>query len=196
MDEEWLLITGATASTYTVHNFGGYAVYEITGPGCTDTSVMVSETINPGPNPQIMQNGNVLTTTVIYLTYQWNKNGVPISGATSSTYLVTSDGAYSVTITSSSGCTATTAETHITGLGVTTASGKNGVSIYPNPASSYVYIRSANKVNIAIRDLAGRLIKQQSDTKEIFLGDMAAGAYMITLTDASGNVLLNEKLIK
>jgi gliding motility-associated-like protein len=46
-------------------------------------------------------------------TYQWRLNGTAITGATSSTFVANASGAYSVTITTNSGCSATSATTTV-----------------------------------------------------------------------------------
>jgi PKD repeat protein len=56
--------------------------------------------------PTINQTGNILTSSIA-TAYQWKLNGSPISGATSQTTTAAVSGSYSVTVTNSAGCSAT-----------------------------------------------------------------------------------------
>ncbi|MCX7831011.1 MAG: hypothetical protein N2445_08150, partial [Acidobacteria bacterium] len=64
------------------------------------------------PNPQISgpstgcTNPGVVLSTQQYSSYQWYRDGSPISGATSQNYTATSSGSYTVFVTDSYGCSA------------------------------------------------------------------------------------------
>lgn len=68
--------------------------------------------------PVIFPNGFLLTCLQPYTTYQWNLNNVPISGAVSQTWTAVANGAYTVTVTDSVGCSATSASYIIAGAGL------------------------------------------------------------------------------
>ncbi len=57
---------------------------------------------NPCPSPSVS-----LSVPGNYSSYQWNLDGVPIDGATSSTYEATVSGSYTVSVTDSEGCSGT-----------------------------------------------------------------------------------------
>ena len=110
-------ISGATSSTYAATTTGSYSVVISKGIGCTDTSMPINVTVNNLPNNTITSNGStnicqgsfieLIANTGSGLTYQWKKNGVNISGATSSMYSATTTGSYTVLITNSNGCFST-----------------------------------------------------------------------------------------
>lgn len=116
-------VAGATAATYAASSAGTYSVTVTSTNGCSTTSNVVTvnqgtaavATITPGTN-QTFCPGNSLTLTAdtgTGLTYQWRRNGVNITGATSQSYTATDTGSYVVVVTNSSGCTATSAATGI-----------------------------------------------------------------------------------
>ena len=94
--------------------------YTVTGTasnGCTGTDQMTI-TVNPTPtvsiinnNPVVICQGQVYTLNSQVtngMTYQWKRNGINISGATGPNYSTTNNsGAYTLTVTSSNGCIAT-----------------------------------------------------------------------------------------
>jgi hypothetical protein len=126
-------ISGATNSTYTIPSLvtgdaGSYDVV-ISNPYGTVTSQAATIAVNIMTAPALTQDiqgrtmypGGTLKLTVVAtggaLNYQWEKDGSPLSGATSATYLVssadvTNGGAYKVVITNRVG-TATSATANI-----------------------------------------------------------------------------------
>lgn len=67
-------------------------------------------TINTSlPVPVITLAGNVLSTVAVAPSYQWYRNGTLIGGATSSSYVLTLDGNYTLNVINSNGCVTTSA---------------------------------------------------------------------------------------
>ncbi|RYD86415.1 MAG: hypothetical protein EOP50_22430, partial [Sphingobacteriales bacterium] len=133
---QWLLngapIPNASDSLLTVTQSGIYSVITVRNALCTDTSDGDIIIVHPLPVPLILSNGTALTTAQ-YDTYQWNHNGSAITGATSQSYtVILATGSYTVTVTDSNGCTATSAPYVISSIGEMKT---NEVSIYPNPAA-------------------------------------------------------------
>ena len=102
-------ISGATSTTYSASIAGSYTV---TTTGCgastyTSNSITVSTiTASASISPSGTASGcnNVLLTaggTAGY-GYQWNNNGVPVAGATNSTYSASSSGNYTLTLLAAS----------------------------------------------------------------------------------------------
>jgi PKD repeat protein len=150
-------------------------------------------TVNTGPaSPSITPTGNV---TVCYgssvafsagtgsgLTYQWKKNGVNITGATSSTYSAATSGGYSVQVMLASGCSKTSAETNvtvsnvlatITALGPTSFCPGGSVSLKANSGSGLTYQWKKD----------GLLISGATNISYIA---SAAGTYKVIVTNSSG----------
>lgn len=186
-------ITGATGAAYTVTSSGSYRVYEVTAAGCSDTSATITDTVYASPMPIIQVNGFILSTNTLYNTYQWNLNGQPIAGATNNTYLATQDGHYSLTVTNDHGCAGTSADSVITGLGVSSIAKKH-IRIYPNPASSIVKIDAPEPVNVTLHAIDGKLIFKQDNASSIDVSSLANGTYMLLISDRDGAVIGYDKI--
>lgn len=130
-------------------------------------------TVNPAPSSTITYTGATTfcqgaTLTLSApagtgLTYQWRRNGNPITGATSQTYAADTTGAYTVTVTNTSPCSATTATpvnivvnpappTTITPSGTTTfCVGGSVVLSAPTPpaGTTYTYVWKDNNIAVA-----------------------------------------------
>lgn len=112
----YLWSNGATTSSITVSSPGSYTC-AVTKNGTTQTTSAVTVTVNASPTVSISQ--GALTNNVITITaaatagsgtvsdYQWKLNNSTINGAVGSTFDATSSGDYSVVVTNSNGCTAT-----------------------------------------------------------------------------------------
>lgn len=118
--------TSTTASQSATFNTPGTYVVELTVTnilGSVTSNVTI--TVNPNPaTPVITQSGSVLSTT-LYTSYQWQLGGSNISGATSQTHDAdTIEGNYTVIVTNSDGCSATSAPFSFTaGIAAFTSSG-------------------------------------------------------------------------
>jgi gliding motility-associated-like protein len=107
-----IAISGETNSSYTANTSGSYTA-EITLNGCVSTSLATVVVVNSFPVATIAPSGPttfcqgasvVLTANSgVGLSYQWELNGTPISGATNVSQTVSVSGDYSVTVTQN-GC--------------------------------------------------------------------------------------------
>ncbi len=115
-------IGGATAASYNATTAGSYSVIVASG-GCLDTSAPITITVSPVPAVSAAATGSTtvcsgstvtLSTTASGVALQWRVGGVPIPGATGATYAAAATGSYTVTATSSAGCSATSAPIAVT----------------------------------------------------------------------------------
>jgi hypothetical protein len=80
-------------------------------------------------------------------------------------------------------------------LGTSEVSGKNQVSVYPNPATDYLMIKSEGKINsIETFDMMGRKVDTVLDGNRVNVKNLIPGAYIITV-DTKGNKF-SKKFIK
>jgi hypothetical protein len=92
--------------------------------GCSATSTATTVTISSLPTATITSGGSTSIcqgSTVVLnantgtgLTYQWKNNGTNISGATTASYSATTAGSYTVVVTNSNICSATSTVTTVT----------------------------------------------------------------------------------
>ncbi len=145
-----------TTTTYTVTG---------TSNGCSSTQV-TTVAVAPAATATITQLENLLTSTP-GASYQWYLNGILIPGATSQSYLATQNGNYTVVVTNSSGCTATSPPFPIISfLGIDKlGNGGHTVIIYPNPFSTSATLQingtiGNGQVTMIIYDMLGKEIKK------------------------------------
>lgn len=98
---------------------------------------------------------------------QWYMNGVPISGETGQTYVVTANGDYWVVYTDINGCASINSDTvTVTGIGVSEMENKYGFSIYPNPNdgifSLNLSLTQSADIKIEMMDVIGKTIITES----------------------------------
>jgi Zn-dependent metalloprotease len=167
--------------------------WEVQTPGCASSRIPVTGTINPDvAKPTITETTKVLSTqTGAGYTYQWYKDGQPISGATNSTYTPIIDGSYTVKITNANTCSATSDSYPFKSIGIATNVLDANVHIYPNPASEAIYVEAPltgnNVITINVYSVIGKLVYQETYTNtglahQINLGSIEAnGIYFIKL---------------
>lgn len=70
------------------------------------------------------------------------------------------------------------------------------VSVYPNPASSVIYVEGvANGSDISIYDINGRKVIQCSYTNELSIGDLPNGLYLMNITTDEGNIISKKIMV-
>ena len=118
-------------------------------------------TISAGGNTTFCSGGSVLLTANggSGLTYQWKKNGVNITNATSATYTANTNGAYTVVVTNSNGCSTVSTATNVTvnplptavisATGNTTVCPGDSVVLNASTGSGYTYVWKKYNTNIS-----------------------------------------------
>ena len=165
-----------TTTTYTVTG---------TTTGGTGTA-SITVTVDTAAKPVITPSGSMLFSTA-GASYQWNLNGNPISGATGQFYSPLTPGNYSVTVTYSNGCSATSAITIVTGINE--LSNSLYISVYPNPATDNLTIESPQSALIEITNIQGQLIKAFTTTgnkTNIDVSAFPSGMYVVEVKTKKG----------
>ena len=202
----WMLNTtvlSSTANPIYVKASGPYTAKVTDNNGCKATTAPTNVFVNPLPVAVITQDipNNELSTTT-FVAYQWYKNGVAISGATSQKLKVYSNGNYTVEVTDANGCKGMSAASTVTWGGIAKAATTTIVNVYPNPSHDLFNIElpvGSDMKQIYLTDIAGRqvVISTYQVNKNIYtidLSDKAAGIYIIHLT--KGDEVLQTRLIK
>jgi len=164
--------TGATTQTITTGTAGTYSVTVSDAGSCTgSTSVIV--TTNPTPpvsisgNPICVGGTATLTATAGYLQYTWS------TGSFAQSISANTAGAYSVTITDSSGCTASASYT----LNINTGT-------VPTISGALSFCAGSSTTLDAGAGYLNYIWSTGSNTQTTTA--VAAGTYFVTTTDANG----------
>lgn len=178
---------------------GDYRVRINTPLGCPTTSAFVRIKVYPLPTPTIIYGGPGKLSTQKYFTYQWYKNNIKIdSFAKARDYytLFTGDGAYSVEVTDSNGCTAKS-DVYLYASGISTQSAQAAnIRIYPNPTQDYLNIESPITLQLSLSDISGRVVLKAQNTNQLNLEKLQAGMYLLSITDIDGKLIKVEKVTK
>jgi hypothetical protein len=187
-------MTNSTANYYIATTSGNYSVTVRNNFGCTETSPSILVVVNPLPQPVITRSA-LLLSTGSYDTYQWYLNSLAINGATGQSHLVAQNGGYTVRVTDANGCTNYAPVFFFNSVGVPQVLRPDMVSIFPNPATDIVNVTAPIKVNVLLRDAAGRSIRLIENAGRIELGALAEGMYQLVITDQQGHYIKTEKLV-
>lgn len=154
------------------------------------------------PTPFIAYNSGSFTSSAAS-NNQWNLGGVPIVGATGQFYVPTVNGSYTVTVTNSNGCSATSAAIVLTTVGIDSPVSDGQLSLWPNPCSQQLHISSDHflqgSVELFIYDAQGRVVLHKSvaghstDVLQIRTDRFGPGIYSLSLV--SHEVLQNMRFI-
>lgn len=169
---------------------GTYKVYcRVTGfDDCIKSTDTITINVREGlPVPTITRVGDELRCSVDGKSYEWYREGVKISGATSQTVAISGEGNYRVRISDETGCDRWS-ENFL--IGTTSVFGdETGViiTLYPNPTQGQVTIAGALGAEITVSDILGRVITriQSASDVQIVTIDGANGTYAVTLRDSN-----------
>lgn len=191
------IIPGESNDHLTVDKAGDYNVEVNTPLGCPTTSTSIHITVYPLPTPTVFYNGPRLLKTQRYFLYQWYKNNVLIPGsdAQNQVYFALTDGAYTVEVTDSNGCSAKS-DIYLYSLGVKDNNIAASIKVYPNPATDKITIESPVAVSVRVNDLTGRLILEKQNAKVLDVAHLAEGVYIINISDTDGNLISVQKISK
>ena len=172
---------------------GGFDVLDNTGQslasgGTFTTQVTRNFCVSPctaSVTPSISEDGDQLITLSGNYTYQWFLNGNPLSGTNSPSITVIQNGDYSVQITDTAGCIATSPVYTYNSVGLDDLN--RITSLYPNPTRDGIRVvfSDAYTGSYRITDLRGAIVSSGSidDKQEVRIStqNLAPGAYIIVL---------------
>jgi hypothetical protein len=192
----YLWNTGATSSEIIISSEDAGVYWVSYGAGCAhyvDTFKVVADNVFTAITVDVFELGTIGGP---FSSYQWMLNGAVLPGAVASTYDVLENGDYQVIVTSEHGCVDTSDVYTVTNhTGIEDPGMASQIRVYPNPAREVIFVNGPVKVNVSIRDVAGRLIKEQPEAKAIPVDDLAPGIYLLHISDKNGTLLKVEKLV-
>ncbi len=186
---------GVNDTLLTVTSSGTYQIEATSVFGCSDTSNSVvvfvrppaNTTISPSINPPIICQGDSIALRVASgpgYAYAWQRNGIPVPGASDSVLFTLQDGFYTVTITDSANCP-------------TSSLTATQVQLVQPPIAGIIPAGTVNfclNSEVTLRANADTLASYQwlrnnqviaAATDSIYLAD-TAGAYSVIMRYASG----------
>ena len=169
--------------TYTIS--GQYTEVLTNSMGC-DSNVVLDLTVISVPEPNIIQNGNILACTNFASSYQWldcEANYASIEGETSMVFTATQNGSYALEITFNE-CSDTSECFIVNTVGIQDGIVKERITIYPNPTSSSFIILSENIINskFKIIDEQGRAVSEgfmHGKKQAIDISKLSTGVYSV-----------------
>lgn len=197
----YLWNTGQSDSCIYTKLAGNYYVTVTDNANCTAASNHLAVNVHPLPPVSISVNGDTL---VAYnsVTYQWYFNGNIIAGATSPLYIAPQAGYYTVAVTDSNGCPATSIPVEVGTVGIAGQTQKFHWTISPNPGKGIFEIRIADyngsiDLLAEIFDVTGRKILQQpvvSSVTTLDLRQVMDAVYFLKVSGTGFNEM--KKIIK
>ncbi|HEX8517571.1 MAG TPA: SBBP repeat-containing protein [Bacteroidia bacterium] len=157
-----------------------YYIVGTSAAGCVNSDSLMLTVLPTPAVPVITWMADTLTSTA-GTSYQWYDGGVPIAGATNQFYVFTNNGNYSVEVFNASGCSATSAVTNVTNVGLSEMDLAGILNVYPNPVSDKLTFELANvkgDIKISLMNVSGQLIFSEA-------ADQSAGTYRKSV-DLSG----------
>jgi PKD repeat protein len=172
--------------------------------GLTEFDQMVTVIENDLQKPNIVANGNVLTSQQPGSSYQWYLNGAKIQGATNRSFEATGDGLYQVAIFDDS-CNRISEPTVISAIPDQEAElSRFGIFVGPIPTADKLNVTISNsyrgEIQLQLIDLAGRvyLAQEANKSEEELNMEMTmtgpAGLYILKIN--TNNLTLHKKVIK
>jgi PKD repeat protein len=180
-----------------------YTVTVIDNKGCTNADAVVV-TVNPAPAvPTVTTNKNLLTSSATSGN-QWFFNGQAIAGATAQTYAITKDGKYSVKVSNTSNCSATSVELTLKFIGTDEVLSEQSFRIFPNPMSDFlmIQIKAASAKKLEVTDVLGRVILSQdlqsaeSFEQRLNTTTWNSGTYFINIKNNDQEIIGVRKVVK
>jgi hypothetical protein len=132
--------------------------------------------------------------------YQWFLNGDPIPGAVADSIQITTNGSYTVEVTSNLGCVATTPAIIATDLPETMA--ESGFLVVPNPFTQHARLIAdeilPNGTTVTLIDRLGRVLNtlnaSGTRTIDIHRGEAPPGLYLLRL-DRPGRATVTQRVV-
>jgi len=200
---------GAVPATDTVQNPLNICYQN---PGNYDVTLIISDSIGSDTlhmnsfisvNPDIAvtstQNGNMLSVSSGFFSYQWYLDTMMLNGEINDTLIASLNGNYIVHVTDSNGCDTMVSFTYLN-PGLSESISDFEFSIAPNPARSLVTIRLNQRFDgkIEIYDMWGKSVlstKLNKASTEISIKHLASGIYFIRMFSGS-SVTVNKLVVE
>lgn len=144
----------------------------------------------------------LLSTDDLGYDYQWNFDGSPIVGETTTETTPTTAGSYTVTATDTNGCSSTSAPFEYDNVGISEESFTH-FQLFPNPATDKVGVIFNSEIDakeVILTDLTGRIINRllvgQNDSIILDVSGQSDGVYLVSILDNKGLKYTSKLIVK
>jgi len=203
----WIWNTNPVQTTKAIlaTTSGFYEVVATDSSNCSHLDTVTITLPTPPPIPVVtLDGGNIVTTGSP--PFQWMLQGIPIFGVTDSAFHPSVNGIYTVKA-GTPPCTSTSAPFTLTTAGIESYS-QNRISfrVSPNPAvgETELFFTSGtgtSRLYLHVQDMSGRAIGARiplvvtNGSMLLNLNDFPAGIYFLSLEDATGTAVGQQKLV-
>jgi len=193
IDAATISVSPTTTTIYTLT-----VTDELTGQVET-TNVTVN--VQPIQTPVVTEvlTGTLGTTGSASDSYQWYYNGNPLSGAIGQFYNPSFDGNYTVVVTNSNGCSATSnVFTYSASVGINELNNTE-VILFPNPADNELTLFTPESMigeKFEIVDAQGKVVYRgeiEKATNNILISSMKSGTYVVLISNQSQRYTFTKK---
>ncbi len=170
--------TGSLNSSISVNTSGNYSVNAFNNVAGCSLTLSQNVVANPLPIASITFDGNTFNSSNAS-TYQWNFNGTPISGANTQNYNPnpTGNGLYTVTLTNSFGCEATSTAFNLSNIGMEDLE-TQALELFPNPTDQHLTILGYAGI-VRIYNQLGQCILTSSVNSTLDVSLLPSGMYFV-----------------
>ncbi|MCW3102985.1 MAG: hypothetical protein JWO09_1425 [Bacteroidetes bacterium] len=193
----YLWSDGTSSQSITVSLSGSY--YVIVNNSCgSDTSSITNVIVHPLPSAAITASGSALNSSSV-TGNQWYLNGNIIPGATAQSLNLMQDGNYTVTVTDSNGCSASSDPITINTLEINEQLISTGPAISLQQFNSEISVKTTGinnlKCDLNIIDILGREVYNSPITNQMTVlnGNLQPGIYFLQLI--FGNEIITKKVM-
>jgi len=157
------------------------------------SALITQSTCSPVSTPDILENGNVLTSSESGVSYQWYLDGDEIDGATSISHIATVSGDYHVYVFFDYGCAVSESITVIISVDTPLSISEGSIDsfeVYPNPTSGVIFIKGNKNVGqLNLYSVIGEKVLTVENTNEIDLSHLPKGLYYLQFGNTTQKIV-------
>ena len=180
--------TPSFVQSFSVNGSGLTSTLDVNS--CTNFDVSLSPSSGFGPSVSITPTGGNVAPTAIYVRYN-----NPAAGLDANSLTVVSTGANPQFVRVNGDCFGSST------AGINNISKKDYITVYPNPSSGLVSIKSAQSFEqlfVTVIDVNGRIVlseKLNANAGQIDLSNHTSGIYFVNIMDGNKNMISTQKVI-
>ncbi len=179
---------GSSNAPLSIDSSGSYHALVRDSSACPARTDTADITVHPlPPTPTLYQQGDSLFTDLSGMTYQWYRDGAPITGATDQGYRIQKQGSFYLIVEDSNGCRNRSDTVNAIPSSISSQKGLR-VEIAPNPFDEAFYLKTGRplgkELRYRLRGIHGRIllsgqIARGRSEQRISTEELSPGAYIL-----------------